>query len=367
MQPNYARHRQRVLQLSKPHPQNKKPQSHHHNAPNAQPNGTTRSQLAGAAVSGDGAGGGRLTALSAATDLAGPGLPAANGAAGGSGRKPASGVSPCKATTSDATDTLPRPSLHRPRHIDVRKRETAMSKGARPADSRRTARPRSGTRPAAQPGLGRSRLTWWRRFLAAHRPGPGASRESRECASRARLRSPPTRAPSAAPALRHYRTTTDTERRRQRRGAGRERPPSLARTGAPRPPQDGGVPSRRAAPYLGAMSFAARLGPAVPLPAGTGSGERLRSCLGWSPGRAGGRTKGGAGSALPLSWCPQSPRSAAPGPGRDGARLRAGRGGPVAGLLCSQRREGLFSNASLTACILSVPVRAERQGSVPRV
>lgn len=58
-------------------------------------------------------------------------------------------------------------------------------------------------------------------------------------------------------------------------------------------------------------------------------GEQLGSYLDWKPGRAGGRAEGGAGSALPLSWCPQSPRSAAPGPGRDGARLRAGRPGPA--------------------------------------
>lgn len=150
------------------------------------------------------------------------------GQRGGSGGTSASGVSPRKATTSGATQTLPRSSLHRPRHTDERKRATEMPKGARPADSRRTARPRSGTRPAAPPGLGRSRRPAHLVAAVPRRPPPGSRgipRKQRErCSSRARLRSPPTRAPSAAPARRHYRPATDTERRRRRRGAGRERP-----------------------------------------------------------------------------------------------------------------------------------------------
>lgn len=92
-------------------------------------------------------------------------------------------------------------------------------------------------------------------------------------------------------------------------------------------------------------------------------GEQLGSYLDWRPGRAGGRAEGGAGSALPLSWCPQSPRSAAPGPGRDGARLRAGRPGPAlsrgrcAFSAARSRRKVLFSAAFLTACALFAPAR----------
>lgn len=95
----------------------------------------------------------------------------------------------------------------------------------------------SGAEPSAAwgGGTGRSRrlLTWSRQRRstpAAPEAGSGTSRRSGEKGGgswrRPELGSAARAVPSAAPARRHYRPTTDTERRRprqRRRGAGRER------------------------------------------------------------------------------------------------------------------------------------------------